>query len=373
MQLFGIELTAAVRPARAAAGQDGERIADRQRVLDVVRDEDDPEPLVPRGDRMTEDDRRLLDAERRRRLVEDQDLGPEVLGPCDRQGLPFATRERADELLRVANVDPDVVHLLLGDPGGLVRIEPLEGPEPGRRLVAEEEVPADAHQRHDREVLVDGRDAGVQSVPGRPEGHRLAVDGERALVRRVDAREGLDQGRLAGPVVAEEAVDLAGPDLERDAFEGDDGAEVLRDVAGLEEGRSGRWHGHGVRPPLSQAGEASPDPVVEDDRRQEQDADRDLVPVGIDRRIDDPDIGHPEGQRTKRRPSDGAVPTRQETATDDGHRDRGQFVARATLDVRRRELHALAGRQDRRGEGGRREQRDLHARDRDAEVTGGIR
>ena len=160
-------------------------------------------------------------------------------------GLAFAARQRPDQLVGVAHLDPDVLHLLAGDPRRLLAVEALERREPLGRLVAEEEVAADAHQRHHRQVLVDRRDADVERVAGRVEADRLAVDGERPLVGRVDAGQHLDQRRLAGAVVAEEAVDLPGADLERDVLDGDDRAEVLRDVARLEQrggvrgGRSG--------------------------------------------------------------------------------------------------------------------------------------
>src|SRR6266850_4287584 len=47
----------------------------------------------------------------------------------------------------------------------------------------------------------------------------------------------------------------------------------------------------------AQAGEAAPDEVVQDDRGKEQPTRRDLVPVGVDRGVDDADLGHPESQR----------------------------------------------------------------------------
>ena len=58
----------------------------------------------------------------------------------------------------------------------------------------------------------------------------LAVDLHRALVVRVQAGDDLDQGRLAGAVVAEDAGDLAGVDGQVDALEGADGAVGLADV-----------------------------------------------------------------------------------------------------------------------------------------------
>ena len=103
MELVGVELATLERAARAAAREDRERVADRQRVLDVVGDEDHTESLVAGGDGVTEDDGRFLDAERRRRFVEDQDAGTEVLGAGDGQRLPFAARQRPDELVGVAD------------------------------------------------------------------------------------------------------------------------------------------------------------------------------------------------------------------------------------------------------------------------------
>ena len=58
------------------------------------------------------------------------------------------------------------------------------------------------------------------------ERHLLAVDQDLALRRPVHARQHLDECRLAGAVVAEEAVHLAGIDLEVDVLERLHRAEV---------------------------------------------------------------------------------------------------------------------------------------------------
>ena len=57
-----------------------------------------------------------------------------------------------------------------------------------------------------------------------------------AGARPVHAGEDLDERRLAGAVVAEHARHLAGLDRRRDAFQGDDVAVVLAQVAHLEQG-----------------------------------------------------------------------------------------------------------------------------------------
>src|ERR1700693_5833019 len=52
------------------------------------------------------------------------------------------------------------------------------------------------------------------------------------------AREDLDERRLAGAVVAEQAHHLARVDAHRDVLQGDDVVELLRDVLHLDEWRT---------------------------------------------------------------------------------------------------------------------------------------
>ncbi len=68
-----------------------------------------------------------------------------------------------------------------------------------------------------------------------------------ALVRACQPVEDVHEGGLARAVLAEEGVDLAGPDVEVDAVVGDDPRIALRDAAHLERGRLDRLghRGHG--------------------------------------------------------------------------------------------------------------------------------
>jgi len=56
----------------------------------------------------------------------------------------------------------------------------------------------------------------------------------------VDPGDHLDEGRLAGPVVADQCDNLAQEDFEVDAVEGLDGSEALGDVLELEDRGSRR-------------------------------------------------------------------------------------------------------------------------------------
>src|SRR6218665_2341200 len=87
---------------------------------------------------------------------------------------------------------------------------------PLHRLPAQKDVPRDAHARNHRVVLMDGFYAQAHRVFRRTDVHRLAQKLDRAGIRAVRARKDLDQGRLAGTVVAEQADDLPLPDVEAD-------------------------------------------------------------------------------------------------------------------------------------------------------------
>jgi len=82
-------------------------------MVDVVGDQDDAEAAIARLGDQAQHDGGLVDAERRGRLVEDQDLGAEMHRPGDRQALPLAARQRADRLRGIAHVDADRQHLVV--------------------------------------------------------------------------------------------------------------------------------------------------------------------------------------------------------------------------------------------------------------------
>ena len=85
-------------------------------------------------------------------------------------------------------------------------------------------------------MLVDHADAAGDGV-GRPgELDLLAVEQDLALVRPGEPVEDVHQRGLAGAVLAEQRVDLAGPDLEVDVVVGDHARVPLRDATHLERG-----------------------------------------------------------------------------------------------------------------------------------------
>ena len=88
---------------------------------------------------------------------------------------------------------------------------PVDAPPTAERLAADEDVLGDGEVGEQRRLLVDDRDAGgLGRRPGRENSTGAAVDGERAAVGPVHPAEDLDQRRLAGAVLAEQRVRLAG-------------------------------------------------------------------------------------------------------------------------------------------------------------------
>ena len=95
-----------------------------------------------------------------------------------------------------------------------------------------------------------------------------AVEQHPALVGPVDAGDDLDQRRLAGAVLAHQRVDLAGLEVERDVVERLDAGE------GLARALDGEPHLSRPRPHRA--------PAVEPDRGEDQRAEQELHPVGVD-------------------------------------------------------------------------------------------
>ncbi len=106
-----------------------------------------------------------------------------------------------------------------------------------QRLAPDEDVLDDGEVREERRLLVDHGDPGVPGI-GRPREHQLgAVDEHAAGVGCVHAGEDLDEGRLAGAVLADESVRLARVEIDRDVVERPDRPEALRSVLDREERR----------------------------------------------------------------------------------------------------------------------------------------
>jgi len=114
-----------------AFDQNREVVADRQRMDHVVSDENHRNALFARLENDAENMRRLLDAQRRGRLVEDQHAGAEMHGARNRKRLTLAARQAANESISVGDAcDPKIADGLNGNVIGAFAIEPFERPQP---------------------------------------------------------------------------------------------------------------------------------------------------------------------------------------------------------------------------------------------------
>ena len=112
-------------------------------------------------------------------------------------------------------------------------------PEPPGGGVPDEDVLGDGQVREQPRLLVDHGDAEGASL-GRDRGSGPSAPSRRdgPAVRLMDAGQDLDQRALAGAVLADERVDLAGDEVERDVVERLGRGEALGDPAQL-----GAWRG----------------------------------------------------------------------------------------------------------------------------------
>ena len=104
-------------------------------------------------------------------------------------------------------------------------------------LDAEHDVLQHRERLDQHEVLVHHADAGRDRRVGGVDGGLLAVDADRAGIGLVEAVEDRHQGRLAGAVLADDAVDRALGDGEVDVLVGVDRAEALVDADQLDRRR----------------------------------------------------------------------------------------------------------------------------------------
>ena len=92
---------------------------------------------------------------------------------------------------------------------------------------AEDDVLGHGHGPDQREVLGDHADACRDGVTWRADGHGSAIHPDVAAVGHRQAVQDAHQGRLAGPVLTQECVDLAAGQVEIDRIVGDEVPEPL--------------------------------------------------------------------------------------------------------------------------------------------------
>src|SRR5690606_28838772 len=115
--------------------------------------------------------------------------------------------------------------------GGVVESAPVDDAEAGELLlVAEIDVLADREVREQRLLLEHHADALAHGVGGADEAGFAPVEQDVAGIGLVDAAQDLHQRRFAGAVLADEADDFAGTDLDRDVLQRMHAGKALVDM-----------------------------------------------------------------------------------------------------------------------------------------------
>ena len=209
-------------------------VGDRHDLAQLVGDQNHGAALVAQVAQDPEQVVRLLRGQHAGRLVEDQDAG--------------AAEQRFEDLDALLDA-----HGQIGDAGIQIDLEavfPLQRCDLLARaadalgqgqaaLGAEQQVLQDRERLDQHEVLVDHADARPDRILGAVDLALLPVDPDGPAIGPVVAVEDVHQRRLAGAVLADDAVDRAGGDLQIDGLVGVDRAEALVDAAELDRRRRG--------------------------------------------------------------------------------------------------------------------------------------
>ena len=241
----------------AAVAQDDDAVGDREHLVEAVADEDDGDAM--RAEIADDGEQRLGLVRRQRggRLVEDQQFGVagERLGDLDDLLLGRRERTGLDPRIDMAGADPDEQLARLGRERLAV-----DQAGPAGHVIADEQVLHHRQRGDQRQLLVDMDDAGVERRPGIPEDGFLATPTDGAAVARQRARQDVDEGRLAGAVLAQERDDLAGGNVEIDPVQDAVLVEGFRDAAGGEKAVGhGALGSEAVRTPPEPGGRAGCD------------------------------------------------------------------------------------------------------------------
>src|SRR5215210_810744 len=221
----------------AAVPEQVDPVADVEDLGVVVDDQDHRyAPLLFEALDEVQDQGPLLRTHRRERLVKEQHLRVRVDRARHGYGLALPARKPCHLGVYRWDVDAHVLEVLRGL---LFHLAVVEERSDGH-LAVQEHVVEDRELVDEREVLVDGLDAQRARLGDGTEVDLVAFKQNPALVRAVEAGDGLEQGALARPVVPDKAEYFSFPDVQVNALEDGDRTEVLDDALYTQEVRAVR-------------------------------------------------------------------------------------------------------------------------------------
>ena len=224
-------LLARPRPGRerldaATVAENGALVGKLLDLAHAMRNVEERDALRPQPLEHLEDRAHIRLAQRRGRLVENENArsASQRLGDLDH--LLARQRQILHQHVGMTVGRAGAVQRFLGEPA----LRPgVDHPQAARR-VGEQNVFGDREVRNQRELLEDTDDASVGGARRRGEPHLAIVEQHPALVRPDHPGHDLHQGRLSGAVLAEHGVDRAGAHREIGVVQRDRGAVALRDI-----------------------------------------------------------------------------------------------------------------------------------------------
>jgi hypothetical protein len=202
----------------------------------------------------------LAVAEAARRLVEHQQLGVREQRSGELDPLERAVGQSGDRPVRVlAEVEP--LEQVEGLPAqrALAPVQAGQTQDPGHEagsaalVRAEQHVLADRHRGEQAEVLERARDTQLGDPMRLAREHVLAVEPDRAGLRRVQPADAVEERRLARAVRPDEPADLTAFDIERRLVQRCDASELNSETVDLQQCHSGSSSQWRTYPPLCDA------------------------------------------------------------------------------------------------------------------------
>ena len=221
MSVVSVTSDAGVRRDVLAIAEHGDPVTELEHLVDAVTDEQHGDARFRQTANLPEQALHLVRRQRRGRFVHDQhtDVARHRLGDLDR--LLGTDAELRGQRARI-DVDLELAQDLAGP---AMHVAPMHE---HAAAAVHEDVLRDAEVGEHQRLLVDARDAERLGVSRVAQLHGATIDVDGARIGSVQAGDDLDQRRLAGAVLPDQGVHLAGMEVDRDPSQRVGGTEALR-------------------------------------------------------------------------------------------------------------------------------------------------
>ena len=205
--------------------QDGNPVTDLKQLVQAVRDVDDGDALLLQIPDDVEEPSLFLDRDGGGRLVQNQDAGVAQDGLADLDDLAVGHGQFADP-----GLGRDVALELFQQLGRFSVTFRIVDKEAGITSVAHEQVVGYRHGLELNHLLIHNGDTELQRLLGRQMVIGDAVKNDFALVGLHGARYGFDERGFAGAVFADQRVNLALTEADRDVVQRDNAGIAFGDI-----------------------------------------------------------------------------------------------------------------------------------------------